>query len=552
MKPIPTDTIHVYPQEAAINMYMTGRGSVSEVVKNKRVTASYDYDPYGKMVSGAPAQERVWAYNGEEYTPQTGFIYLRARNYDPSTGTFTSKDTYLGDKTSPVTRNRYTYGNNNPVMYEDPSGHAGLLNKITSAVKSAASSVAKTVTKAATTVTNTVKSVANTVSTAVKSAVNTVTTTVKKAATTVVNTVKSAATTVKNTATAVVNKVTSTAKTVVNNVKSTVSNAVSTVKNTVSNVYNNVSNAYSSVVNDYGSIGNFAVSEVSNAYVAVKNCVVNVGSKAEVKVDNLWSDTREYAKAVYDEALQGFTSVAAKVQEVNQWWKRKESESINTKDDFNEPIKEMKNVGVAYAYNATYELINTFADIYKEWALSYMQDRIDKPAFDYSDYNPADYPDYTEMIDEWMYGKEAEFQRIVDESFPDPIDGNPCVDLITPTVWFYNQVKDGGPMDIKRKDSWDKAFPGYDAEIFVYRGEVVDRGMMGNITYGYVGSVIFSEEILDVGGGLVETKNRDKTGEGLVGIIKAGYAVFLPNHGEAPEDIVDIGKGVKMYEERYK
>ncbi len=112
--------------EAGVYIY-DGRGSVSETVKAGRVTNTLRYDPYGSVICGAPKQDRIYAYNGEQYTPQTGLIYLRARNYDPATGTFTSRDTYLGDQLNPVTRNRYTYANNNPVMYQDPSGHAGIL-----------------------------------------------------------------------------------------------------------------------------------------------------------------------------------------------------------------------------------------------------------------------------------------------------------------------------------------------------------------------------------------------------------------------------------------
>ncbi|MBO4617184.1 MAG: hypothetical protein J5717_07505 [Lachnospiraceae bacterium] len=100
-----------------------GRGSVKKVVNGSAVVRDYDYDPYGNITKGAPAQERMYGYNGEEYTPQTGLIYLRARHYNPSTATFTSEDTYAGDKTNPVTRNRYSYANNNPMMYKDPSGH---------------------------------------------------------------------------------------------------------------------------------------------------------------------------------------------------------------------------------------------------------------------------------------------------------------------------------------------------------------------------------------------------------------------------------------------
>ena len=74
-------------------------------------------------MQGEPEQSRVFAYNGEQYTPQTGLQYLRARHYDPQLGAFTTRDTYLGDLKTPISQNRYTYAHNNPVRYADPSGH---------------------------------------------------------------------------------------------------------------------------------------------------------------------------------------------------------------------------------------------------------------------------------------------------------------------------------------------------------------------------------------------------------------------------------------------
>ena len=74
-------------------------------------------------MQGEPGQSRVFAYNGEQYTPQTGLQYLRARHYDPQLGAFTTRDTYLGDLKTPISQNRYTYAHNNPVRYADPSGH---------------------------------------------------------------------------------------------------------------------------------------------------------------------------------------------------------------------------------------------------------------------------------------------------------------------------------------------------------------------------------------------------------------------------------------------
>ncbi|MBQ4631249.1 MAG: RHS repeat-associated core domain-containing protein, partial [Clostridia bacterium] len=54
--------------------------------------------------------------SGEYHDKESGFIYLRARYYDPETGRFISEDPAM-DGT-----NWYVYCSNNPVMFVDPCG----------------------------------------------------------------------------------------------------------------------------------------------------------------------------------------------------------------------------------------------------------------------------------------------------------------------------------------------------------------------------------------------------------------------------------------------
>jgi len=66
-------------------------------------------------------------------------------------------------------------------------------------------------------------------------------------------------------------------------------------------------------------------------------------------------------------------------------------------------------------------------------------------------------------------------------------------------VWyFYNNVKDGGELDIKLQDDWKFK----EGVTYIYRGTELRYDDPGNINYGYVGAVLFSELILCAGAGL--------------------------------------------------
>lgn len=84
----------------------------------------YTYDAYGNTTvnTGSPLNN-PYQYNAEYTDSSTGNQYLRARYYDPASGRFLTKDTYLGTVDSPLSRNLYTYVRNNPLNLIDPSGY---------------------------------------------------------------------------------------------------------------------------------------------------------------------------------------------------------------------------------------------------------------------------------------------------------------------------------------------------------------------------------------------------------------------------------------------
>jgi RHS repeat-associated protein len=98
-------------------------GSVRQLVDSSgTVTLSQNYEPYGRLASSTGDGSSMYGFTGEQFDSHTELIYLRARMYSPITGRFTTKDTWMGNYTRPLSLNGWNYVEANPVNYLDPLG----------------------------------------------------------------------------------------------------------------------------------------------------------------------------------------------------------------------------------------------------------------------------------------------------------------------------------------------------------------------------------------------------------------------------------------------
>ncbi|WP_207655526.1 RHS repeat-associated core domain-containing protein, partial [Desulfocucumis palustris] len=68
--------------------------------------------------------ETRFTFTGAPYFSGPGLYQMGARYYNPEIGRFITNGTYRGNIYEPWTQNLYTYCNNNPINYVDPTGHA--------------------------------------------------------------------------------------------------------------------------------------------------------------------------------------------------------------------------------------------------------------------------------------------------------------------------------------------------------------------------------------------------------------------------------------------
>ncbi|MCT2594182.1 sugar-binding protein, partial [Streptomyces sp. N2-109] len=100
-----------------------GTGQLAIDAASLDLTAQRRSLPFGSPRGAEPAS---WPTSrgfvgGIDDTKDTGLTHLGAREYDPATGRFISVDPLM-DLADPQQIHGYTYGNNNPLTYSDPTG----------------------------------------------------------------------------------------------------------------------------------------------------------------------------------------------------------------------------------------------------------------------------------------------------------------------------------------------------------------------------------------------------------------------------------------------
>jgi RHS repeat-associated protein len=103
-------------------------------------TGTNTYDDYGQLTLHTGTSQTDMGYTGNWTDPTTQLVYLRARDYDPTTTQFLTVDPAVDQ-----TRQPYAYAANDPLLSTDPQGlwsPGNLASSIGSAFSSEASTVA--------------------------------------------------------------------------------------------------------------------------------------------------------------------------------------------------------------------------------------------------------------------------------------------------------------------------------------------------------------------------------------------------------------------------
>src|SRR3989338_3203667 len=106
------------------------------VYRKGQLLQRFEYSPFGQETYVLnPNLKFDPSYTGQTYDIESGLYYYKSRYYNPQLGRFIQPDTIVPDAKNLQAYNRYTYVNNNPLKYVDPTGHffGGFFKKLVGA-----------------------------------------------------------------------------------------------------------------------------------------------------------------------------------------------------------------------------------------------------------------------------------------------------------------------------------------------------------------------------------------------------------------------------------
>jgi RHS repeat-associated protein len=102
-----------------------GLGSVRAITDSSgNVVETFQSDEFGVPLMTQGSSPEPMRFTGQQRDAESGFYDLRARYYSPGLGRFLSRDPLFGSSANPLSLNRFSYAQDNPLNQTDPSGLA--------------------------------------------------------------------------------------------------------------------------------------------------------------------------------------------------------------------------------------------------------------------------------------------------------------------------------------------------------------------------------------------------------------------------------------------
>jgi len=122
-------TVAMYDGESLIYYLTDHLGSMVVALDSSgNLLSQQRYLPFGEVREDVGTITQTdFGYTSQRSLPELGLMDYRARFYSPALGRFLQADTIAPGGDKPQTWNRFTYSSNNPIRYNDPSGHCDLV-----------------------------------------------------------------------------------------------------------------------------------------------------------------------------------------------------------------------------------------------------------------------------------------------------------------------------------------------------------------------------------------------------------------------------------------